>query len=195
MKKKIATIAVLLLCLGMLGYTTIAYFNTQNTARNVITAGNIDIEQQETAINGDGKEILFQESQERFNVMPGEEVSKIVRVKNTGNNPAYIRIEVQKDIKLADGQNGEVDLGLITLDFDSDNWTLGEDGYYYYNQPIASDESTAALFRNVTFDKTMGNLYQNSTAVIKVNAQATQVKNNGTSVFDAAGWPDSESAE
>lgn len=195
MKKKIATIAVLLLCLGMLGYTTIAYFNTQNTARNVITAGNIDIELQETAINGDGKEILFQESQERFNVMPGEEVSKIVRVKNTGNNPAYIRIEVQKDIKLADGQNGEVDLGLITLDFDSDNWTLGEDGYYYYNQPIAAGESTAALFRNVTFDKTMGNLYQNSTAVIKVNAQATQVKNNGTSVFDAAGWPDSESAE
>lgn len=195
MKKKIATIAVLLLCLGMLGYTTIAYFNTQNTARNVITAGNIDIELQETAINGDGKEILFQESQERFNVMPGEEVSKIVRVKNTGNNPAYIRIEVQKDIKLADGQNGEVDLGLIRLDFDSDNWTLGEDGYYYYNQPIAAGESTAALFRNVTFDKTMGNLYQNSTAVIKVNAQATQVKNNGTSVFDAAGWPDSESAE
>lgn len=188
MKKKIATIAVLLLCLGMLGYTTIAYFNTQNTARNVITAGNIDIELQEKT--ADGKDFT-----NVVNVMPGQEVSKIVRVKNTGNNPAYIRIEVQKDIKLADGQNGEGDLGLITLDFDSDNWTLGEDGYYYYNQPIAAGESTAALFRNVTFDKTMGNLYQNSTAVIKVNAQATQVKNNGTSVFDAAGWPDSESAE
>lgn len=32
-------------------------------------------------------------------------------------------------------------------------------------------------------------MYQGSTATIKVSAQATQVKNNGTDVFTAAGWP------
>lgn len=188
MKKKIAIGAVLVLCLSMLIYSTIAYFNTADTARNVITAGDIKIELQETAIR-DGEEILFEQSQERFNVMPGQDVSKIVRVKNTGSNPAYIRVEVQKAIALAADSHGDVDLDLISLDFASEKWTLGNDGFYYYDQPLAPGETTAALFRNVKFDTGMGNMYQGSTATIKVSAQATQVKNNGTDVFTAAGWP------
>lgn len=191
MKKKIAIGAVLVLCLSMLIYSTIAYFNTADTARNVITAGDIKIELQETAINNDGDEILFEQSQERFDVMPGQDVSKIVRVKNTGSNPAYIRIQVQKAIALAADAQGDVDLDLISLDFDSEKWTLGNDGYYYYNEPLAPGETTAALFKNVKFDTKMGNMYQGSTATIKVTAEATQVKNNCDTVFDAAGWPDS----
>lgn len=188
MKKKIAIGAVLVLCLSMLIYSTIAYFNTADTARNVITAGDIKIELQETAIR-DGEEILFEQSQERFDVMPGQDVSKIVRVKNTGSNPAYIRVEVQKAIALAADAQGDVDLELVSLDFDSEKWTLRNDGYYYYNEPLAPGETTAALFRNVKFDTGMGNMYQGSTATIKVSAQATQVKNNGDNALDAKGWP------
>ena len=188
MKKKIAIGAVLVLCLSMLIYSTIAYFNTADTARNVITAGDIKIELQETAIR-DGEEILFEQSQERFDVMPGQDVSKIVRVKNTGSNPAYIRVEVQKAIALAADAQGDVDLELVSLDFDSEKWTLRNDCYYYYNEPLAPGETTAALFRNVKFDTGMGNMYQGSTATIKVSAQATQVKNNGDNALDAKGWP------
>ena len=188
MKKKIAIGAVLVMCLSMLIYSTIAYFNTADTARNVITAGDIKIELQETAIR-DGEEILFEQSQERFNVMPGQDVSKIVRVKNTGSNPAYIRVEVQKAIALAADAQGDVDLDLISLEFDSEKWILGNDGFYYYDQPLAPGETTAALFRNVKFDTGMGNMYQGSTAPIKVSAQATQVKNNGDNALDAKGWP------
>ena len=41
----------------------------------------------------------------------------------------------------------------------------------------------------VTFDKQMGNDYQNSTAQVYVFAQATQVANNGERAQDAQGWP------
>lgn len=189
MKKKVAAGAVLAICLSILIYTTIAYFNTADTARNVITSGNIKIQLQETALVNDS-EIPFEESKDVYNVMPGQEVSKIVRVENTGDNPAYIRISVDKAIQLAEGVQGDPDTSLISIDYDSSSWTLGDDGYYYYNEPLAAGATTAALFRNVIFDPTMGNMYQNSKAVIKVSAQATQVKNNGTDVFSAAGWPD-----
>lgn len=189
MKKKVAAGAVLAICLSVLIYTTIAYFNTADTARNVITSGNIKIELQETALVNDS-EIPFEESQDVYNVMPGQQVSKIVRVENTGDNPAYIRISVDKAIQLAEGAQGDPDTGLVSIDYDSSSWTLGSDGYYYYNEPLAAGATTPALFRNVTFDPAMGNMYQNSKAVIKVSAQATQVKNNGTDVFSAAGWPD-----
>ena len=70
-------------------------------------------------------------------------------------------------------------------------WTL-QDGYYYYNVPLEPGETTEALFKNVSFDPSMGNMYHNSKAIIKVQAQATQVKNNGASVTEAAGWPAAE---
>ena len=189
MKKKVAAGAVLAICLSILIYTTIAYFNTADTARNVITSGNIKIQLQETALVDDS-EIPFEESQDVYNVMPGQEVSKIVRVENTGDNPAYIRISVDKAIQLAEGTQGDPDTNLISIDYDSRNWTPGNDGYYYYNKPLAAGATTEPLFRNVIFDPTMGNMYQDSKAVIKVSAQATQVKNNGATVFDAKGWPD-----
>lgn len=191
MKKKVAAGAVLAICLSILIYTTIAYFNTADTARNVITSGNIKIQLQETALVDDS-EIPFEESQDVYNVMPGQEVSKIVRVENTGDNPAYIRISVDKAIQLAEGTQGDPDTDLISIDYDSRNWTPGNDGYYYYNKPLAAGATTEPLFRNVIFDPTMGNMYQDSKAVIKVSAQATQVKNNGATVFDAKGWPDTD---
>ena len=191
MKKKIAIGAVLVLCLSMLIYSTIAYFNTADTARNVITAGDIKIELQETAITDDGEEIPFED---RFDVMPGQDVSKIVKVTNTGSNPAYIRVQVQKAIALAADAQGDVDLDLISLDFDSEKWTLGDDGYYYYKEPLAPGKTTAALFNKVTFAAEMGNMYQGSKVTIKVTAEATQVKNNGATVCDAAGWPTADPA-
>ena len=190
MRKKLIAGAVVAICLSLLAYSTSAYFTTEKTATNVITSGNIDIQLQETAMQN-GEEVLFEQSQEKINVMPSQTVSKIVRVENTGTNAAYVRISVSKSIALAKGVQGTPNVDLLKLDFDSENWTA-KDGYYYYNRPLAPGELTEPLFNSVTFSPSMGNMYQNSTATIKVKAQATQVKNNGASVFEAAGWPASE---
>ena len=191
MRKKLIAGAVVAICLSLLAYSTSAYFTARGTATNVITSGNIQIQLQETAkING--QEISFDASQEKINVVPAQTVSKIVKVKNTGDNAAYVRISVAKAIELAEGVTGEPNVELVTLDFDDENWTAKDDGYYYYNKPLEPDATTEALFNNVTFEPEMGNMYQNSTATIKVNAQATQVKNNGANVFKAAGWPGTE---
>ena len=190
MRKKLIAGAVVAICLSLLAYSTSAYFTTEKTATNVITSGNIDIQLQETAMQN-GEEVLFEQSQEKINVMPSQTVSKIVRVENTGTNAAYVRISVSKSIALAEGVHGTPDVDLLKLDFDSENWTA-KDGYYYYNRPLAPGELTEPLFNSVTFSPSMGNMYQNSTAIIEVKAQATQVKNNGASVFEAAGWPASE---
>lgn len=187
MKKKIAAGAVLAICLSMLIYTTIAYFNTADTARNVITTGNIDIELQETT--ADGKEFT-----NVVNVMPGQEVSKIVRIYNKGANDAYVRISLNQFIELASGEIQPDTSDLIFLDIDTQNWTA-KDGFYYYDKPLAPGETTEPLFKTVTFAAGMGNEYQGSEATIEVTAQATQVKNNGGSVFDAAGWPDTDKTD
>lgn len=187
MKKKILAITLLVICLSVIGYSTLAYFTYEGAATNVITAGNLKVELVEMS-QQDGQQVPFEDV---VGVMPGTDVSKIVTVKNIGNQPAWIRISVETAIELAEGVEGEVDLSLVRCDFNTQDWTL-QDGYYYYNQKLAAGAETASLFTKVTFAPEMGNLYQESKAVIGVGVQAVQVANNGATVFEAAGWPEAE---
>lgn len=187
MKRRLLAGAVIVICLSLLAYGTLAFFTAEGTARNVITSGEIDIELLEWA--DEEKTTPFPEDGVS-GVMPGAEVTKIVEVKNTGSNDAYIRVKVEKQILLSEGVEGEPDSGLMKLDFDETRWTLGEDGFYYYKDALKPGEVTEPLFASVTFDISMGNLYQNSTAKVDVTAYAVQADNNGSTVTEAKGWPE-----
>ena len=186
MKKKLFTLVFLLLCLSLSAYGTIAYFTAEDTATNVITAGNIKINLQELAVSGEEKSTV--PFVDVTGVMPGMEISKIVQVENTGDQPAYVRIKLNKAILLADGVQSNTGEGLITMDINTDCW-MEQDGYYYYREPLAAGKTTSPLFTEVSFSKEMGDLYQNSQAVITVNADATQARNNGDNAVTANGWP------
>ena len=187
MKRRLLAGAVIVMCLSLLAYGTLAYFTAEDTAHNVITSGEIAIELQEWA--DEEKTTPFSENGVS-GVMPGTDVTKIVEIKNTGSNAAYIRVKVEKEIILPDGVEGEPDSGLIKIDFDETDWTLGEDGYYYYNAALEPDTVTQPLFASVRLDNTMGNIYQNSTVKVEVTANAVQAANNGDGVMDAKGWPE-----
>lgn len=184
MKKKALVIALLVICLSLIGFGTAAYFTHEDTATNVITSGNIQIKLNEWA---------DKENETPFEavtgVMPGAKVTKIVEVTNTGGKPAWVRVKADKTIQLAQGVEGTPDTSLVELNINTENWTRGTDGFYYYNEALQPGATTAPLFTTVTFDTAMGNMYQNSTATVAVTAQAVQTANNGDAVMDAKGWP------
>ena len=188
MKKKLLLLALVAICASMSAYGTLAYFTHEDTATNVITAGNIKIGLEEWSESEDGSLVPFEDIED---VMPGMDVSKIVQVKNIGGQDAWVRMSVEKSIILADGVEGEVDVSLVTFDLNTEAW-IEQDGFYYYNSFLKSGQTTEPLFTTVYFSADMSNLYQHSKAIIKVDAQATQVANNGATVFEAAGWPKSE---
>lgn len=188
MKRKLLVLALFVVCLCVAAYGTVAYFTAEDTATNVITAGNIQIELEETAVSENGELAPFEDLS---GVMPGTDVSKIVQVKNTGSQPAYVRIQMEKVITLAEGAQGEADGSLLSCDLNEEDWTY-KDGYYYYKESLAPGAQTEPLFTKVTFSKEMGNLYQNSKAQIDLVAYATQAANNGETVWDAGGWPTGE---
>ncbi len=185
MKKKIFLCALIAILFAIAASGTLAYFTYEDSATNVITAGRLEIELQEWTKNPDGSLSEFADVGE---VVPGATVSKIVQVKNTGGHTAWVRIAVRKSITLAEGREGQADLSLVQLDLNTEKWTE-KDGFYYYNVPLQPGEVTEPLFTEVTFAENMGNLYQESSAVISVVAQATQTTHNGQTVFEAAGWP------
>ena len=79
---------------------------------------------------------------------------------------------------------------VIVITPDATNWTQ-KDGWWYYNTTIASGETTKPLFDEVVFSGPyMDNKYQSCTVVIDVTAQAVQKANNGATVWEALGWPE-----
>ena len=185
-KTKLLLLSVITVIAVTAAYGSLAYFTAEDTAKNSITAGNVKIELQEKMISPDGEKTVPFENQ--LDVMPGCTVSKIVQVKNTGGQPAWIRVSVEKAIELAENTQEEIDLSLVSYQINMDFWTE-KDGYYYYNNSLAPGETTEPLLEAVDFSGKMSNVYQDSKAILTVNAYATQTVHNGISATDADGWP------
>ncbi|MBE6969706.1 MAG: hypothetical protein E7442_06295 [Ruminococcaceae bacterium] len=181
-KKAIAVLLILLLVCSVTDGTSAFFISTQR-ATNVITAGGIQVELQEWA-DEDGTAF-----EDVMHVLPGHKITKIVTVRNTGPNAAWVRMSVKKSVQLAEGVTGETDLSQVELDLNTADWTEQGD-WYYYKQPLAPGKTGKPLFTTVSFAEDMSNVWQKSTVTIDVEVQAVQTANNGEDVLEAAGWPE-----
>lgn len=179
MKKKLTIIAIIVALLAILSIGTYAYFSTEQNAHNVITAGNVNLEIHEKTASGEDF------PKEGIVVMPGDTVSKIVTVENTGDHPLYLRV------KLTEGVSDEALTtdDCLSIDINRSCW-LEKDGYYYYYRALGAGETTEQLFSEVYFDLySIDNKYLGKQFTLNVAASAVQSENNGTDVLSAVGWP------
>ena len=190
MKKKLLYLAAVLICLSLMTGRTLAYFTAEDTARNVITTGGVQVtvvEQQ--LVNGQ----LMPYPDGPVCVMPGARVSKIVSVRNAQED-AWVRMNYEIIVYDAQGERMQIPQEtlktVIRIDHDETNWTLVGD-WWYYNSALEEGQITEPLFQSVDFSgPDMGNEYQNATVEILVTAQALQLTNNGSTPAQAAGWPE-----
>lgn len=192
MKKKLLLTAAIAICFAIVASGTVAYFASEDTAHNIITTGGVSIEVVEKTQDANGTFVDFP-AEGIKGVVPGADVSKIVSVENIGESEAWIRVQVEAAIKAEDGSTLPLELedsAPVMTYTAGDRWTLGADGYYYYDKPVAAGKSTDILFDTVSFSAQMGNEYQNCTANIIISAQAVQTANNGNTVQEAQGWPE-----
>lgn len=187
MKRKLLLLSVMVICIAIAAAGTLAFFNGDATAHNVITTGKVGITVNEYSKYDPDKRVKYEN--EQTGIMPGTTVDKIVVVSGEdGTADAWVRVKFTKSIQLAAGKQGKVELGLIKLNTGA-NWIDGKDGWFYYNAPVKANQEAAPALLSVQFDATMGNTYQGATATVDVLAQAVQCANNGTSAQTASGWP------
>ncbi|MGN1456832.1 MAG: TasA family protein [Acutalibacteraceae bacterium] len=178
MKKPIIIGSVCAVTAAVAAGSTLAYFTAQDTAVNTISTGNLNIAINEYQDSQSG-EIPYTDP--TTPVMPGDCISKKVRIENTGSGSAYIRAKIDMSFESDEDdeqeEQEELSTDLISLNI-GDDWTLADDGYYYYKDIVESGEETTELFTTVTFDNDMGNDYQNKKLNIDIDAEAIQSKNN-----------------
>ena len=108
MKRKLLILSVLVICIATLAAGTLAYFTSEGTAHNVITTGGVEIAVQEWA--DEGRQTPFEDL---TGIMPGMTVTKIAEIRNTGASEAWVRVKVEKNIRLQG--EGTPDIGLVEL--------------------------------------------------------------------------------
>lgn len=190
MKKRICALAVVAICLSVLASTTLAYFTDIGTARNVITSGGVEVNVVEQQLV-DGT--LQPYPNQPIQVMPATTISKIVSVQSV-EQAAWVRVNYNITVYDADGKQMDIHADelakVIVIEPSDANWIM-KDGWWYYTDAIKAGDMTEPLFESVKFSgPDMDNKYQLCTVVIDVNAQAVQQANNGSTVMEAQGWPE-----
>ena len=176
-------VCVTVILLSLLSAGTYMYFTTESTARNVVTTGGISFEILETTNTGD----VF--PAQGVTVKPGDVVSKIVTLKNVSDETIWVRVALEK--RVAEDKELPADEQLQP-NINTEDWTE-QDGFYYYNAPLAAGEETAPLFTEVTVDgKSVDNRYRGMSFELDVLGSAVQAANNGDTVFSALGWPEAK---
>jgi len=138
------------------------------------------------------KELSFRvELEEQFDspggATPGQSVTKVVSVKNTGDIAGFIRVLVFTDITAANGVPLEAIPG-VTFTCDNMNvtdwsagnanlWADGGDGYYYYLGMLGPGETTVQpLFTSVTLAPSLGQEYENAILNVEVKVDAVSAQ-------------------
>ena len=158
-------IGVLLSCIGLLlgiGSASI-YAWSEISVSNHFETGVVDIELNEYTIEN-GQEVVWKNQIK--NILPGQDIIKIPRIKNDGND-CYVR--------------ASIDFIHTPLTVDSvygieDEWILANDGYYYYKNILSSGD-TVDLFKGIKIPEDLDSETQDSIFEIQVKVDAVQSSN------------------
>lgn len=201
-RARTAAIALLFAALAVGG--TVAFTTTEGQADNILTFGNVGMKVMQSEPDGEGGYAVLDPSQYDIKAPMGL-LERRVQVKNTGMEPAYVRVQLDMEAQPVDGDAkdaaGYVEYGLNLIDPegqaapDADaeftvGWTAGEDGWYYYNAPVASGEVTEPLVTSIELVGDFnGYVGMGGKYVFTADGQAVQQEHNGDTALEAQGWP------
>lgn len=191
-KKKLAVLLTTVSLLGVVGIgSTLAYFTDKTDVENIITMGNVNISVTEPVfdkITGGSKTIT--------DVLPGQVIEKDPTISLEGSSAdAYIRVKLDILVngKVAEDSvreavlDGITDNGVVFAS-ESDDWTFGVGGYYYYNGELSQDDKDVLMFDQVKIPNSWTNEMANADLQITIQAEAIQADYlEGVIEKDAAG--------
>ncbi len=180
-RMKLLCVALAVALIALCSYGTLAFYSVIGTATNVITTGDVELAIHEKG--ADGQDFPA----EGVSVIPGDVVDKIVTVENVCDQPFYLRVKLV---------NESTDLSLnaddcLKVDLNTTYWTVGQDGFVYYNTVLEPGQTTEPVFTQVeVMGAYVGKENIGKTLSLTVNAYAVQSKNNPADhPWDASGWP------
>lgn len=208
-KKKLLSVALVVIMIAILSFGTLAWFNDADSVENkfyVATSEDKDPDDifsvdvwEDTPDTEDGEK--DQNGHEYKDILPGSDLEKEVFVENTGYYAQYIRMNVtitNADAWIAALGNG-YDLGKLFYGHDETKWSRFEPGVYtpgenggtytmtfYLNEALETGE-TACLFEGIVIPTHLTQedmVFVGGTFSLTAVAEAVQTENLGIDTTD-----------
>ena len=155
-----------------------AYAMTSIDVTNHFETGIVDINLKEYQKNGSTEEIW----KDNPLIMPGDEVSKIPRIHNDGND-CYVRTKIT--FRGTQEVNEEDLFGI------SDTWIKADDGYYYYTKILPHGEEID-FFQGIKIPEDLSKKEEGKKLYVDIQADAIQSRNFKPRFDTATPWGDVE---
>lgn len=174
-------------------FQTFSFVVRSTRADNVVTFGGVSIALEETMLDGSGGEVPVPDGPETISA--GRDCSRIVRVRNVGRHPAYVRVRMDMTGAPAQGEASsanDITSYRFSADADAGAW-VQRDGWYYYGAPLGPGQTTPALIEGLYVDThAASQRYAGGELTLDIDASAVQCENNAASAVDAEGWPEGD---
>lgn len=166
---------------------TLAFTARSVNADNVVTFGSVKMQVLETTDDGTGREVDAP-AEETLALQSGE-ASRIVRIRNTGAHPLYVRVALTvTGTSHSDAASPADDLVRYAS---GDAAWVERDGWRYFDRALAPGETTPPLITSLTVDTAAANArFPHGSLALHIDARGVQSEHNGTNPLDAAGWPE-----
>lgn len=179
-KLRVTLVTIAVLTMIAISVTVIAkYLNSSNQLENGFTPGVYDTPTVSDTVKEDTDGIFYK--------------SNVVITVGSHDYPVFVRADLvitwQNDAGEVYGQPPVPEKD-YTIEYNDTDWTLGTDGYYYYNEAVQSGDSTKPLIRENQKLKQTGKApdgYTMHVEVIAETIQAVGISGNKTAVMDAWG--------
>lgn len=123
---------------------------------------------------------IIEEYQIPDHVDPGQKISKIVNVKNTGTRDSFIRLRVTGVLGTRTSEDQflpdpELNPAMIQMEFNTKRWKQLEDGYWYYMDVLEPGKTTEEpLLKSYQLCKEADNRYKGKNGEILVELESIQ---------------------
>lgn len=194
MKKKILLVALaaVLAATAAIG-GSLAYFSAEGSkVQQQINTMTLAIELQDVVVDDNGKEVGMEPIEGALyidRVMPGEAISKTMRVHNPEGVTEYVRVSIRKHwTKSVDGnvvKAPEFDATAILLNpintegTERERWIVvketDEHIILYYTKPLAKDESTKNFMNQLSISEKLKNEYANLGIALEFETEGVQI--------------------
>ena len=151
-----------------------------------VAYGSVELEVIENTLSG-GVEVPF--AQDTPVYISADEYSRIVRVKNTGKHPAYVRVALYLTAADSGGRQTVLPENFFSFDINTNDWKESEGWYYYESTALTENEETETLMTKIIFNHKKLSPAAGRQLTLHIRAEAVQSENNGNNVWQAAGWP------
>lgn len=181
-KKTIAIISLALLILITVGTTLALVFTDTKPVQNTFTPSRVSCAVVETLVNGDNSTTTETSAGTVSNFTSKSDV----KIKNTGDTDAYIRVAVVVNWMSKDGTKVWAQKPKIGTDYEIDFkpevenrvdiWEKGNDGYWYCKKEVAPTETTDILITEAKQLKPAPEGYYLSIEIVASAIQSTPEK-------------------